>query len=95
MLARGEGKSDWKRVRAISQSDADRLAEEEDGRLPEGWAETVEIDIPARKVDVHIRLDSDVLEWFRSAGPGYQTRINAVLKSFVSMKLQGDTKRGG
>jgi len=31
-----------------------------------------------------LRLDHDVLEWFRHAGRGYQTRINAVLKAFVA-----------
>lgn len=36
-----------------------------------------------RKTDVHIRIDSDVLEWFKSQGKGYQSRINAVLRSYV------------
>lgn len=35
------------------------------------------------KIPVTIRLDSDVLEWFKAQGRGYQTRINAVLRSFV------------
>ena len=30
-----------------------------------------------------LRLDPDVLAWFRNAGRGYQTRINAVLRAFV------------
>jgi uncharacterized protein (DUF4415 family) len=34
------------------------------------------------KKSVHLRLDPDVLDWFRRQGPGYQTRINAVLRSF-------------
>ena len=31
---------------------------------------------------VSLRVDQDVLEWFKSQGPGYQTRINAVLRAF-------------
>ena len=95
MLARGEGKSDWNSVRAFSQSEADRLAELEDGPLPECWADTVEIGVLARKEGVHIRLDADVLEWFRCGGPGYQTRINVVLKSFAATKRRSGKRTGG
>jgi uncharacterized protein (DUF4415 family) len=34
------------------------------------------------KASVSLRLDEDVLNWFKSAGAGYQTRINAVLRAF-------------
>jgi uncharacterized protein (DUF4415 family) len=34
------------------------------------------------KTSVSLRLDTDVLEWFKAQGPGYQTRINAVLRAF-------------
>lgn len=35
------------------------------------------------KVAVYLKLDSEIVEWFREAGPGYQARINEVLKRFV------------
>jgi uncharacterized protein (DUF4415 family) len=38
---------------------------------------------PDRKTLVSVRLDRDVLVWFRSHGKGYQTRINAVLRSYM------------
>ena len=38
---------------------------------------------PPIKQPVTIRLDADVLEWFRSQGPGYQTRINRLLRRFM------------
>ena len=95
MLTGGESKSDRSRVRALAPLEADRLAVEEDGPPPDDWAETVEIGVPARKEEVHIRLDADVLEGFRAGGPLYQTRINTVLKSFVSTKLRGGNRRGG
>jgi len=36
-----------------------------------------------RKTAVSLRLDADVLDWFRSRGAGYQTRINAVLRAYM------------
>jgi uncharacterized protein (DUF4415 family) len=37
---------------------------------------------PAKQI-VTIRLDADMLEWFKSGGPGYQTRINQVLREYM------------
>lgn len=34
------------------------------------------------KASISLRVDQDVLEWFRAQGPGYQTRINTVLRAF-------------
>ena len=34
------------------------------------------------KASVSLRVDADVLEWFKRQGPGYQTRMNAVLRAF-------------
>ena len=41
---------------------------------------------PPIKQPVTIRLDADVLEWFRSQGPGYQTRINRLLRRFMELQ---------
>ena len=45
------------------------------------WANAA-IEYPEKKKPVTLRLDADVLDWFRSLGKGYQTRINSVLRSF-------------
>lgn len=39
------------------------------------------------KVLICLRLDRDVLDWFKSKGPGYQTRINTVLRAFRDASL--------
>jgi uncharacterized protein (DUF4415 family) len=39
--------------------------------------------MPSSKKLLSLRLDSDVVEWFKQQGPGYQTRMNAVLRAFV------------
>ena len=85
-IAAGEDQTDWARVKAMPQEEVERLADEEDGPLPEGWESTIIIGLPPRKRDVHIRLDADVLDWFRAQGRGYQTRINAVLRAFVEAR---------
>jgi uncharacterized protein (DUF4415 family) len=39
--------------------------------------------MPSGKTSVHLRLDSDVVEWFRANGKGHLTRMNAVLRAYV------------
>ena len=41
----------------------------------------------AAKTSVSLRVDADVLEWFKAQGPGYQTRMNAVLRAFKNASL--------
>jgi len=38
---------------------------------------------PPNKASVHLRLDADVLDWFREQGRGHLSRMNAVLRSFM------------
>ena len=40
-----------------------------------------------RKTAISLRVEEDVLEWFKAQGPGYQTRINAVLRAFRDASL--------
>jgi uncharacterized protein (DUF4415 family) len=39
------------------------------------------------KESVSLRVDADVLAWFKAQGPGYQTRMNAVLRAFKEASL--------
>jgi uncharacterized protein (DUF4415 family) len=50
------------------------------------WANSVVIEPEARKTSVHLRLDAEVLEWFRAQGPGHLTRMNAVLRAYYEAK---------
>jgi uncharacterized protein (DUF4415 family) len=80
MRERGEGKTDWKRVAEMKEEDID-LSD-----IPEldhdSW-DNAELVMPEAKVSISIRVDREVVDYFREGGPGYQTRMNAVLKSFV------------
>jgi uncharacterized protein (DUF4415 family) len=42
--------------------------------------------VPSGKTSVHLRLDSDVVEWFRARGKGHLTRMNAVLRAYVEVQ---------
>jgi len=46
------------------------------------WA-GVKVAWPQPKQAISLRIDQDILAWFRDRGPGYQTRMNAVLRAFV------------
>ena len=46
------------------------------------------IKLPIKKDLITLRIDHDVLEYFKQQGKGYQTLINAILKSYVSAKLK-------
>jgi uncharacterized protein (DUF4415 family) len=45
------------------------------------------LDADARKEQIALRLDKEVLEWYRAQGAGWQTRMNAVLKAYRDTTL--------
>jgi uncharacterized protein (DUF4415 family) len=49
------------------------------------WSDTVLV-VPPKKKAISIRIDPDVLDYFKNAGPSCQRRINAVLRSYVEQK---------
>ncbi|HTC05408.1 MAG TPA: BrnA antitoxin family protein [Xanthobacteraceae bacterium] len=49
------------------------------------WSEAVLV-IPPKKKAISIRVDEDVLDYFKKDGTGYQRRMNAVLRSFMQQK---------
>ena len=78
------GRADLSRLRRMTDRETERTSPPELADLPEGfWAEA-ELVVAPPKEAISLRLDQDVLEWFREQGPRYQTRINAVLRTYVS-----------
>jgi uncharacterized protein (DUF4415 family) len=82
-------KTDWARVRALKDKDIKLSADH-----PEADVKHIVRGIVRRglkpaspKAAIALRLDADVLDWFKSQGPGYQTRINAVLRAFKEASL--------
>ena len=82
MIARGEDRTDWVRAALVPLPDG---SDPDDAMEEVEWA-TAELPMPRRKRHASLRLDADVLDWFKAQGKGYQTRINAVLRSYVAQK---------
>lgn len=79
-------RTDWKRVRAMTGKDIERsIAADPDAAplLDAEWFAAARIVNPPEKERITIRLDRDILDFFRTHGRRYQTRINAVLRAFV------------
>ena len=51
--------------------------------IDEDFWKTARVVMPAGKTSVHLRVDTDVFEWFRKRGKGHLSRMNAVLRSFM------------
>lgn len=83
-----EGRTDWARIEALTDSEIEAAMRDDSD-----WAQDLEIDWskakivnPRKKQAVSIRLDEDIITFFKDQGKGYQTRINAVLRSFIEAK---------
>jgi uncharacterized protein (DUF4415 family) len=75
---RSETKVDWK---AAAMKPLPSGNDPDDAMEAIDWA-TTELPAPRRKQHTTLRLDADMLEWFRAQGRGYQTKINAILRSY-------------
>jgi uncharacterized protein (DUF4415 family) len=87
---RGETRSDWARAAAMTEEEieADVATDPDEAGMVVDWS-SVSIKLPEPKADLHMRVDRDVLDFFRKSGRGYQTRINAVLRSYVERARRG------
>ena len=60
-----------------------RAAAPEAAPIGQDFWKRARIVIPRGKTSVHLRVDSDVFDWFKGQGDGHLTRMNAVLRSYV------------
>lgn len=76
-------RADLRRLRDIGEDEIQETSPEELANLPDDFWDDAELVLPVPKQAISLRVDQDVLEYFRSLGPGYQTRMNAVLRSYM------------
>ena len=77
------GRADLARLRRMNEAAIARTAPPELRDLPDDfWDEAVPV-VPEAKVPISLRVDADVLAFFRESGPRYQSRMNAVLRSYM------------
>lgn len=88
---RGQGRTDWDKVRSLSDAEIDQAIASSPDEADADWSDDAELIIPEPKVLLSLRIDKDVLDYFKSTGKGYQTRMNAVLRSYARQK----TRQGG
>lgn len=87
-LERKTSQTDWARLEAMTDADVEAsIVDDPD------WAEFKDIDwsdvvlvMPVKKKAISIRVDEDVLDFFKQGGEGYQRRMNAVLRSYMHQK---------
>lgn len=93
-ISDGEDRTDWARVDAMTDEDIERAMRDD----PD-WADFIDIDwskaewvVPVAKKALSIRLDQDIVDFFQASGKGYQTRINAVLRHYMSEEKKRSAK---
>jgi predicted DNA binding CopG/RHH family protein len=89
-ISAGEGRSNPDRLETVTDAEIDAQM-----RGDPDWQDFLDVDwskarivYPVTKHAVSIRLDKDVLDFFKNSGKGYQTRINAVLRHYMEEMLK-------
>lgn len=82
---KGKGQTDWERLRREQEAGLEPDSDPDEGEFDWSQARVV---MPPSKQAISVRIDRDVLEFFRAQGRGYQTRINAVQRSYMEAKRE-------
>ncbi len=77
------GHADLTRLRGMREADIARTSPAELADLPADFWRDAELVASVPKQAISLRVDEDVLAWFRNQGPRYQSRMNAVLRSYM------------
>jgi uncharacterized protein (DUF4415 family) len=80
------GRTDWARVDATTEAELEQMDRDDpelQGFEDIDWSKAEWV-LPEPKAAISIRLDADVLAFFKAGGPGYQSRINAVLRAYMA-----------
>jgi uncharacterized protein (DUF4415 family) len=88
------GRADLARLRNASDDEISRTSPAELKDIPASFWDAASVVQPVCKQAISLRLDRDVLAWFKGQGPRYQSRINAVLRSYVAAMQAPGNPRG-
>ncbi len=89
MHRRGETETDWERVRNLTYEEIEASVDFED----EG---TFDLDLafkglPGPSEEITVRFDTVMIDWFKAQGPGYEIRMNAVLRQYMDRKTSAQS----
>lgn len=87
------GRADLQRLRRMSEAEIARTSPPELSGLPADFWDAADLVAPPTKQAISLRIDEDVLAWFKRQGPRYQSRMNAVLRSYMT-RMRSATKSG-
>lgn len=76
-------KAQWKKFNSMQDKDIDTS---DIPQLDEHFWKNAKVMMPPHKKAISLRVDEDVLEWFKSCGKGYQSLMNEVLRSYYKAK---------
>lgn len=81
-----QGRTNWEKLRNLTDEEIEAsIKDDPDWSDDWNWGEAVLV-MPPKKRPISIRLDEDVLDYFKGEGGQYQRRINAVLRSYMEQK---------
>lgn len=86
-------RTDWDRLKAMTEEEIMATSPPELADLPDDFWDNAVVVMPPPKEAISLRVDHDVLAWFRAQGSGYQTRMNAVLRSYMEATAVQPKKR--
>jgi len=78
------GRADLARLRLLSDAEIARTAPAELADLPDNFWSDPTLVFPLAKRAISLRVDEDVLSWFKASGPRYQSRMNAILRNYMT-----------
>jgi uncharacterized protein (DUF4415 family) len=78
MIAHGEDQTDWAKVDAMTEAELEASIAADPDDIHEIDCTQAFKGLPPFKKHINIRVDADVLDWFKATGRGYQTRMNTV-----------------
>jgi len=81
------GRTNLEKLRKLTDEEIEASIADDPDWTEEGWSDAVVV-VP-KKQPISIRIDGDVLDFFKKQGAGYQKRINAVLRSYMDAVRKG------
>ena len=92
---RRRGTTDWQQVDALTDEELEAAAQSDSDAPPTTaafWKDAA-LRLPESKQQITLRIDREVLAWYKRQGRGYQTRINAVLRAYMDAHRQNDASK--
>jgi uncharacterized protein (DUF4415 family) len=88
MPTKKRSRTDWNRLNRMTDAEiaAAAAADPDNPVLNDSELAELKLVMPAPTQAISIRLDDQVVDWFKRQGPGYQTRINAVLRAYIEAR---------